>query len=120
VRVPTRLLFPAIIYVTLNPDRYRSPASPSSSVQSADTRSCALVNSALEPFGFGGILFGSAPSAASSATMPAGEWYALLHALFTDPHSPGLRVGQDAVDEFFFKNALSVYGPPGKKEDTGA
>jgi len=62
------------------------------------------VGPAVEAFGFGRILFGSAPSPTSHASSNAGDWYEIAREAFAE-----LGVDQDSVDAVFGGNAERIY-----------
>jgi predicted TIM-barrel fold metal-dependent hydrolase len=68
-------------------------------------RSCFSVSPAVEAFGFGRFIFGSAPSPVSRAQSNAGDWYEIECEAFTE-----LGVDQESVDDAVFGgNAQHIY-----------
>ena len=59
----------------------------------------------LEAFGYQRIIFGSSPSAASSAKSNAGDWYEIARESLAE-----LVSYQEFVDAVFYGNANKVYG----------
>lgn len=64
-----------------------------------------IVGPVLEAFGYQRIIFGSAPSSASTTKSVAGEWYELARESFAE-----LGVEQEMIDAVFAGNARKVYG----------
>jgi predicted TIM-barrel fold metal-dependent hydrolase len=67
-------------------------------------RSCSSVGPAVEAFGFGRIIFGSAPSPVSRAQSNASDWYEIGREAFAE-----LGVDQESVDAVFGGNAQRIY-----------
>jgi hypothetical protein len=68
-------------------------------------RSCSSVGPAVEAFGFGRIIFGSAPSPVSRAQSNASSWYEIAREAFAE-----LGVDQESVDAVFGGNAQRICG----------
>jgi predicted TIM-barrel fold metal-dependent hydrolase len=67
-------------------------------------RSCSSVGPAVEAFGFGRLIFGSAPSPVSRAQSNASDWYEIGREAFAE-----LGVDQESVDAVFGGNAQLIY-----------
>jgi hypothetical protein len=67
-------------------------------------RSCSSVGPAVEAFGFGRIIFGSALSPVSRAQSNASDWYKIGREAFAE-----LGVDQESVDAVFGGNAQRIY-----------
>jgi hypothetical protein len=71
-------------------------AQPLLSPLSSFDRSCSSVGPAVEAFGFGHIIFGSAPPPVSRAQSSASDWYEIAYEAFAE-----LSVDQEGVDAVF-------------------
>ena len=68
------------------------------------TLMCSLVGPAVEAFGFERILWGSAPTASTSA-LSLSEWYELSRESWAE-----LGIEPECIDALFYENATRLYG----------